>query len=72
MLAGSSARLEQARALTDLGAALRRANRRAEARDPLRRALDLAVHCHAAPLADRARQELARGGSPAQARNQRR
>ena len=63
VLARSSARLEQARALTDFGAALRRANRRAEAREPLRRALDLAVQCHAAPLADQARQELVAAGA---------
>jgi DNA-binding CsgD family transcriptional regulator len=63
VLARSSARLEQARALTDFGAALRRANRRAEAREPLRRALDLAVQCHAVPLADRARQELVAAGA---------
>ena len=53
MLACSSARLGQACALTDLGAALRRANRRTEAREPLRRGLDLAVQCHATPLAVR-------------------
>jgi DNA-binding CsgD family transcriptional regulator len=63
VLARSSARLEQARALTDLGAALRRANRRTEAREPLRRGLDLAVQCHAAPLADRAGQELVAAGA---------
>lgn len=63
VLARSSARLEQARALTDFGAALRRANRRADAREPLRRALDLAVQCHAAPLADLARQELVAAGA---------
>ena len=37
----SPARLEYMRALTDLGAALRRAGRRADAREPLREALDL-------------------------------
>jgi DNA-binding CsgD family transcriptional regulator/predicted negative regulator of RcsB-dependent stress response len=63
MLAHSSARLEQARALTDLGAALRRANHRMNAREPLRRGLDLAAQCHAAPLADRARQELIAAGA---------
>jgi DNA-binding CsgD family transcriptional regulator len=63
VLARSSARLEQARALTDFGAALRRANRRTEAREPLRRALDLAAQCHAAPLADRAGQELVAAGA---------
>src|SRR4030095_1695776 len=35
VLAGSGARLEHARALVDLGAALRRANQRAEARERL-------------------------------------
>ena len=45
-------------AAAELGAALRRANRRADARDPLRRALDLAVHCGATPVADLARGEL--------------
>ncbi|HEX2085365.1 MAG TPA: AAA family ATPase [Solirubrobacteraceae bacterium] len=64
-LAGSPARLEHARALCDLGAALRRTNRRTAARDPLRRALDLADACGARPLAERARQELrAAGGRP--------
>jgi DNA-binding CsgD family transcriptional regulator len=69
LLAGSPARLEEARALGDLGAALRRANRRADAREPLRRALDLADACGAAPLAERVRQELrAAGGRPRRAR----
>jgi DNA-binding CsgD family transcriptional regulator len=64
-LEGSPARLECARALCDLGAALRRANRRAAARDPLRRALDLADACGAGPLVERARHELrAAGGRP--------
>src|SRR5204862_60290 len=49
VLESSPARLEHARALTDLGSTLRRANRRAAARDPLRRALDLADACGAAP-----------------------
>lgn len=48
-LATSTARLEQAKALADLGAALRRANCRTEAREPLHRALDLAVRCGAEP-----------------------
>jgi DNA-binding CsgD family transcriptional regulator len=63
MLARSSAQLEQARALTDLGAALRRANRRSEAREPLRWALDLAVRCGAVPLRERARRELVAAGA---------
>jgi DNA-binding CsgD family transcriptional regulator len=63
VLERSPARLEHARALADLGAALRRANRRAAARDPLRRALDLADACGAGPLADRARHELLAAGA---------
>jgi hypothetical protein len=39
-------------------AASRGSGRRAAARDPLRRALDLADACGAVPLAERARQEL--------------
>ena len=65
VLERSPARLEYGRALTDLGAALRRTNRRRQAREPLRRALDVADACGAGPLADRARQELrAAGGRP--------
>ena len=61
----SPARLEYAHALVDLGSALRRANQRAAARDPLRRALDVADSCGADPLAERARHELhAAGGRP--------
>ncbi len=41
MLERSPARLARAEALTDLGAALRRARRRADARPPLREALEL-------------------------------
>jgi DNA-binding CsgD family transcriptional regulator len=69
VLAASPARLEEARALADLGAALRRANRRTAAREPLRRALDLADACGAVPLAERIRHELrAAGGRPRRAR----
>jgi DNA-binding CsgD family transcriptional regulator len=64
LLAASPARLEQARALTDLGAALRRANRRAEARDWLRQGLDLARRCGAGALAEHARVELRAAGGP--------
>lgn len=59
----SSARLEHAKALADLGAALRRAGHRVQARDPLRRALDLATACGAAPLADRVHDELLAAGA---------
>jgi len=59
----SQAGLDHARALTDLGGALRRSNRRAAARDPLRQALELATRCGAAPLAARARSELLASGA---------
>ncbi len=58
VLAGSSARLEHARALTDLGAAHRRANRRTEARPALEQALALATQCSGNAVAGRARTEL--------------
>jgi DNA-binding CsgD family transcriptional regulator len=63
VLTRSSARLEEARALADFGAALRRANRRTESRDPLHRALDLANRCGATPIADQARQDLLAAGA---------
>jgi DNA-binding CsgD family transcriptional regulator len=63
ILADSPARLEQARALSDLGGALRRAGRRADARERLDLALDLAHHCGAAGLAEQARAELLAAGS---------
>jgi len=67
VLEGSLARLEYARALTDLGAALRRGNHRAEARGALQDGLDLAERCGAGALAERARTELrAAGGRPSQ------
>jgi DNA-binding CsgD family transcriptional regulator len=58
VLAASPARLEDARALTDYGAALRRANRRAEAREPLRSALEMAREFGALAIAKRAHHEL--------------
>ena len=60
----SPARLEQARATTDLGAALRRANRRSEARGALRGALELAERCGGRALAARTRTELRAAGGP--------
>ena len=64
-LVHSPAQLEHARALTDLGAALRRANRRAAARRTLQAGLDLAERCGAHALAKRARTEMrAAGGRP--------
>ena len=62
-LAPSPRRLEHARALVDLGAALRRANRRAEAREPLADGMDLAHRCGADVLAARARDELVACGA---------
>jgi len=63
VLERSPARLEHARALADLGAALRRAGRRSEAREPLRAALELAQSCGATALAETARTELVASGA---------
>ena len=63
LLADSSARLEHTRALVALGAALRRVNRRAAAREPLRQALDQALRGGMRTLADRARHELKAAGA---------
>jgi DNA-binding CsgD family transcriptional regulator len=57
------ARLERARALTDLGALLRRRNRRTEARELLREALDVAHRAGARPLAEQAETELRATGA---------
>jgi DNA-binding CsgD family transcriptional regulator len=62
VLEGTQARLVRAEALADLGAALRRAGRRADARPPLREALELARRCGAASLARHAHDELAATG----------
>ena len=65
VLERSPARLEHARTMTDMGAALRRAGRRADSREVLRPALDLAHRCGALALTERARTELiAAGGRP--------
>jgi DNA-binding CsgD family transcriptional regulator len=58
LLDPSPARLEHTRALVDLGAVLRRTNRRAAAREPLRRGLDLAERGVMLRLAHRARLDL--------------
>jgi DNA-binding CsgD family transcriptional regulator len=63
LAAASSARLEHARALVELGAALRRANQRTAAREPLRTGLDLAYRCGATRLAQQARAELLAAGA---------
>ena len=68
VLERSQAPLELAWALADLGAALRRAGRRAEAREPLRRALDLAHRCGADAAVAQAQTELlATGARPRRA-----
>jgi ATP/maltotriose-dependent transcriptional regulator MalT len=63
VLEDAPAPLERARALADLGAATRRLGGRVEARERLRRALDLAHRCGALALADRAREELVVAGA---------
>jgi DNA-binding CsgD family transcriptional regulator len=59
----SPRRLELAHALVALGAALRRANRRSEAREPLRQGLELAHRAGAMSLAEQARVELRATGA---------
>jgi DNA-binding CsgD family transcriptional regulator len=61
-LAQSQSRLEYARVLCDYGTALRHANRRFEARAPLRTALAIARDARAQPLRDRVAQELQASG----------
>jgi DNA-binding NarL/FixJ family response regulator len=56
-------RLAYVHALVELGAALRRANKRSAAREPLRQGLDLAQRGGAKLLAQRARAELAATGA---------
>jgi DNA-binding CsgD family transcriptional regulator len=63
VLAGADTRLEQARARTDLGAVLRRSNRRVEARDMLRQAVDAAHRVGAEPLAHQAATEMRATGA---------
>jgi DNA-binding CsgD family transcriptional regulator len=62
-LAGSQSPLEHARALVDLGAALRRGNRRSDAREHLRQGLELAHKLGATALEERAQTELAATGA---------
>lgn len=59
----SPARLEHARTLVELGAALRRGSERKEAREPLREGLDMAHRCGAVAIAERAQEELAAAGA---------
>jgi DNA-binding CsgD family transcriptional regulator len=65
VLEDAPARLEQARALAALGEGRRRGRRPTDAREPLRRALELAEIAGATPLVERARAELyATGARP--------
>jgi DNA-binding CsgD family transcriptional regulator len=65
VLQSSGSRLEEARALCEYGAALRRAGARRDAREPLRRAAHVAQGVGALALVERARTELvAAGGRP--------
>lgn len=63
VLEPSPARLEHAKALVDLGAALRRSGQRAVSRRPLLQGLQLAEVCGALPLVQRARTELRASGA---------
>lgn len=63
--ASAPTRLEYARSLVSLGVRLRRERQRLEAREELRKGLDLASRCGAVLLANQARDELvAAGGKP--------
>ncbi len=65
LLERSTAKVDLAVAQLELGAALRRARRPSDARDPLRDALELADRCGAAGIAAQARAELhATGARP--------
>ncbi len=67
-LGRAGATLDRARAMCDLGARLRRGGRRADSRDLLREALDVAHRAGGAPLAGRAETELrATGARPRRA-----
>ncbi|MEA2492786.1 MAG: hypothetical protein QOJ29_697 [Thermoleophilaceae bacterium] len=59
----SPAKLDEARAALALGAALRRANQRAAAREPLGRAAELAHLCGAIPIVESAQTELRATGA---------
>jgi DNA-binding CsgD family transcriptional regulator len=63
VLSGSSARLERAKTLVELGAEMRRRRQPQAAREPLADALEIADRCGAAALARRAREELLAAGA---------
>jgi DNA-binding CsgD family transcriptional regulator len=62
LLEESQSGLEHMRALADFGAALRRAGRRVDAREPLRKAHELARRAGALAIAKRTHEELAATG----------
>jgi DNA-binding CsgD family transcriptional regulator len=63
VLQGTGAQLEHAQALVEYGAALRRANHRNAAREPLQRGLRIADACGATALSTRGFEELAATGA---------
>jgi DNA-binding CsgD family transcriptional regulator len=63
ILAESQWRLEHAKALVELGAALRRGNKRSDSREFLRQGLELAHKLGATALEERAQTELAATGA---------
>ncbi|MGI5380744.1 ATP-binding protein [Streptomyces sp. CA-251387] len=63
VLAPSTAQLEYAKSLSELGAALRRTNQRRAAREPLLQACELASRCGAKPLLERSLLELHASGA---------
>jgi DNA-binding CsgD family transcriptional regulator len=63
VLETSETRLELARTLVELGSALRRAGSRSEARERLRKGLELAYNCGGTLVANRARAELLAAGA---------
>jgi tetratricopeptide (TPR) repeat protein len=63
VLAEANARLEYAKSLVELGAALRRGNSRAEARELLREGVELAHRLGSVPVAARGNEEIAATGA---------
>jgi DNA-binding CsgD family transcriptional regulator/Tfp pilus assembly protein PilF len=63
LLEGSTTRLEYAKALCELGTAIRLQRKPSEARDPLYKALELANVCGAGALEERVRSELGATGA---------
>ena len=63
VLADSAGRLEHARALIDLGGAMRRAGNRSDAREHLRAGQDQAARCGATRIVEQAQEELIASGA---------